>query len=152
MTEERYTLRCTVYVLFIKTNKILLYRRANTDWQNGKYNIPGGHLDPNERALEAAIREAKEETDLNVNESDLELVHVLHRLYKPGVSKETNTDIVDLFFKAKKWTGKEKIAEEDKSDDMIWADIDNLPDNTLEFEKHAIDQINRNNIYSEFSG
>jgi 8-oxo-dGTP diphosphatase len=45
---------------------ILLTRRA-IDPYKGHWCLPGGHVDQYEPALEAAIREVKEETDLDVS-------------------------------------------------------------------------------------
>jgi len=44
--------------------KILLTRR-NVEPFKGQWCLPGGHIDENEKALEAVIREAKEETGLD---------------------------------------------------------------------------------------
>ena len=48
--------------IVIKDNKILLQRRADND----KWGFPGGLLEMNETYLDAAIREIKEETGLDV--------------------------------------------------------------------------------------
>lgn len=151
MSEERFRVHATVYILFIKDNKILLYRRANTGWQDGKYNFPGGHLEENETIFEAASREAFEESDLVISPEDLELVHVMHRYPVEGHSRETNRNIIDIFFRAENWSGEPKITEEDKSDDMIWADLDNLPENMVLFEKAALEEIKKRKIISVFS-
>lgn len=152
MNERNFRVTCSVYILFVKDKNVLMYRRINTDWQNGKYNVPGGHLEQNETAMQGAVREAIEETGLVVSEKDLKLVHVLHRLPKSDKTAETNQDNIDLFFEARKWTGEPKITEENKSDKMIWTPIENLPDDTLLFEKYVIGQILNKEIYSEFSG
>jgi 8-oxo-dGTP diphosphatase len=151
MSEDRFKLIATVYVIFIKNNKILLYKRVNTNWQDGKYNFPGGHLEENETIFEAAVREAYEESGLKVDPKDLELVHVMHRLPVEGVSLETNRNIIDIFFKATKWSGEPKITEENKSDDMIWADLNDLPEDMVMFEKAALDEIKKGSKISVFS-
>ena len=52
---------------------ILLIKRApETPINGGKWDIPGGHVDPDDESLEfAAIRELKEETGLNFSEKNL---------------------------------------------------------------------------------
>ena len=50
----------TVYIL--KEDKVLLIHHRKL----GKWLPPGGHLEPNELPSEAAVREAKEETGLDV--------------------------------------------------------------------------------------
>ena len=149
MNEKRHNLKCAVYVLFIKNSKILLYRRANTGWQDGKYGTPAGHLEKNENIINAAVREAKEESGLTVKAKDLEFVHVVHRLFVKGKSIETNRDYIDFFFLAKKWKGQPMITEENKSDDMIWANLNNLPPNILKNVKLMIDNFLNKKYFSE---
>ncbi len=56
---------------------------------NGLWTSPGGHMDPGEDVMTAAIREVKEETDIDVDPSQLEFIHaqkvVSHRTGKPFV-------------------------------------------------------------------
>lgn len=52
----------TVYILDDKRQKVLLVHHKKL----GKWLPPGGHIDHNETPPEAAIREAKEETGLDV--------------------------------------------------------------------------------------
>lgn len=45
MKEERYKFICAVYLLLIKENQILLLKRANTGYEDGKYSLVAGHMD-----------------------------------------------------------------------------------------------------------
>ncbi len=151
MSEERFKVNATVYVLFIKDNKVLLYRRKNTGWQDDKFNFPGGHLEEHETIFEAAAREALEESGLTVTTDDLEFVHIMHRLPIEGVSQETNRNLIDVFFQAKSWTGEARITEEDKSSEMLWADLNNIPEDMVLFEKAALEEIKKGSKISVFS-
>ncbi len=59
--------------LIIKNNKneILLQRRSGTKLWPNFLALPAGHLDKGENAYEAAIREAKEELDITINQEDI---------------------------------------------------------------------------------
>lgn len=51
-------------------NQVALIRKKRPAWQNGKLNGIGGHVEPNEDALGAMVREFEEETGVFVWRSD----------------------------------------------------------------------------------
>lgn len=57
---------------------------------------------------------------------------------------------IDVFFMTEKYSGEPKNMESDKCNDLNWFDIDNLPENTVEYIKFVIDKIKNNIIYSEY--
>lgn len=137
--------RSAVYLLFIKDNKILLSRRFNTNFYDGSYQIPTGHIDGNESAKSAAVREAEEETSLKVKESDLDFVYLMHRRRS---AHDGLLEYMDIYFRVNRWQGEAKIVEEDCCDDMKWFDLNNLPSNIIPFHLKAINDINNNILYS----
>lgn len=134
MSKERFTLKSAVYLIPMKGNKVLLSRRFNTGWMDGKYSLIAGHLDGNETCFDAMIREAKEESSISVSKKNLIPLTVIHR--KTDVDEYT-----DFFFIVKKWKGEPKIMEKDKCDDMSWFPADKLPSNTLPYVKKIIENI-----------
>lgn len=142
---NRFTLKSAVYLFLIKDNKVLLSRRFNTGWMDGKYSLISGHIDGDEPVSAAIIRETKEEADIAVKESDLTPATVIHRV-SPGKDQE----YIDFFFIAKKWTGNPKIMEPDKCDELAWFDIENLPKNTLPYIKIALENYENKVAFSEF--
>ena len=147
MTKEGPKVIPTVYLILIKDNKILLSRRYNTGFQDGKYSFPAGHLKGDDETVrQAMIREAREEVGIEIHPTDIELIHVIHRKQQ----EPTDERRINLFFTAKKWKGEPKIMEPDKCDDLRWFDIDNLPDNTIHYIKQAINFFRDNIRYSEY--
>jgi len=132
MANKRFLLRAAVYLMLIKYGNILLVRRFNTGWQDGKYSLVSGHLDGDETVKQVMIREAKEEVGISLCPKDLHVVHAMHR--------RSNDDLeyIDFFLLAKKWKGEPKIAEPDKCDHIKWFPLKNLPRDTLPHIKQAI--------------
>lgn len=68
-----------VVVVIEKENKILLGRRAEGSFQSGKWCLPGGFVEFDEDFLTSAIREAKEETHLDIEiQSILNVSTIFH--------------------------------------------------------------------------
>ncbi len=142
MAIQRFKLRLGVHLLLIKEDKILLLRRFNTGYMDGNYSLIAGHIDGNETVRSAAIREAKEEAGVDINENDLTFLHAMHRL--------GNSESLDLFFNVKKWKGEPKNTEPERCDDMRLFPLDKLPENTVPYIRFAIKNIQDNISYSEY--
>lgn len=138
--------------LYVKWNgTLLLGRRCNTGYEDGKYSLPSGHLEDNESILDCAIREAKEELNIKIHKGDCSILHVMHRKAE---------DIrVDFFIRTRCWIGDIVNNEPDKCDDLDFFIIKNytlpqvipkLPVNIIPYIKTAIDNIENNVLYSEF--
>lgn len=140
---ERFTLRAAVYLMLIKDGKVLLIRRFNTGWQDGKYSLIAGHLEGSETVKQAMAREAKEEAGVYFKPVDLHVVHTMHR--------RSNNDLeyIDFFLVADKWQGNPQIMELDKCDDMQWFPLNDLPKNTLPHIRQAIERYSSKIPFSE---
>jgi len=142
MQKERFKLIPTSHLILMKGNKILLLKRFNTGYEDGKYSVVAGHLDGGETFMQCIIREAREEADIEIKPEDLEIIHVIHR-------KVPNEERIDLFIRAKKWKGKPRIMEPHKCDDLRWFEINSLPDNVIPYVRRAIKNIQKKVFYSE---
>ena len=140
--KEKFTLRAAVYLIPIKGNKVLLSRRYQTGWMDGKYSLIAGHIDGNESVSRAMIREAYEEAGIKVREKDLIPVKIMHR--------KSDREYIDFFFVVKKWTGTPKIMEPEKCDDLSWFLLDKLPDNLLDYVKKVIKTMDDKNPLIEY--
>ena len=105
--------------------KILLMRRAGTEYGEGHLAFPAGHVDLGETPTASIIREAHEELGIIVAQAGLAPAGVMFRR-----SLEPR---VDFFFTAGAWEGVPQIREPHKCTELVWADPDNLPPGTLDY-------------------
>lgn len=144
--QERFKLIPAVYLILRKNDEVLLLRRANTGYQDGKYSLIAGHLDGDELGTDAIARVAKEEAGIFVDPKDLKFVHVAHRLSRTQIGQER----VDLFYETYKWRGDIKNMEPEKCDDLSWFSMNNLPENMLPLIKLVLEDVKRGVNYSEY--
>ena len=142
MTKKRFRAIPAVYLLLIKNGKILLLLRKNTGFEDGNYGLVSGHLEPNETIMQAMVRETKEEAGIDINLNDLELLHVLNR-------QELNNERIDFFFSATNWKGDIINNEPHKCDGLEWFDLDNLPNNIIDYINQVLKDIKNKKIYRE---
>ena len=60
-------MKTIVAQVYVKKNNKILMVQENKDGIKGKWNMPAGKLEDNESIIECAIRETKEETNLNIS-------------------------------------------------------------------------------------
>lgn len=130
------------YLLLIRDGKILLSRRFNTGYEDGKYSLPAGHVEEGESLTQAGAREFFEEIGVRFEPKDLRLVHVMHR--------RENDIRMDFFFTAKIDDQTPVNKEPEKCDDLRWFALKRLPTNTIPYIRHAIACYQEKIFYSEF--
>lgn len=138
---QRFKMIASSYLFLIRNGQILLSRRFQTGYEDGKYSVPAGHLEDGETLTQALVREVSEEIGLVLDEGAVRLVHVMHR---------REEDIrLDIFFTIDKWSGEPKNMEPEKCDDLSWFQLDRLPKNTIPYIRTAIKAHLDGRIYSE---
>jgi 8-oxo-dGTP diphosphatase len=141
MVQERFVFIPEIALFLIREGKILLLRRANTGYEDGKYCFPAGHKEALEPATLAVIREAKEEAGIDVAESDIEFVHYTQR-------NCGDHERAAFFFRAKEWQGEPSNIEPQKCDDMQWFPLDQLPE-MIPYMRAALEHHLAGRMYSE---
>ncbi len=141
----RATYRAAVYVIPVRGREILLSQRFNTGFGDGLYSFIAGHIEAGESVTDTAIREAAEEAAIEIERGDLRHVHTLHRASADGLV------YFDFFFTVERWQGTPTINEPHRCSDLRWAEFDLLPDGTLPYIRHVVQQIFvEPNAFSEF--
>jgi 8-oxo-dGTP diphosphatase len=123
-----------VHVLMERDGAVLLMRRAGTGFFDGLYSLPGGHVEPGESLFQAARREAAEELGVDLDAADLSCVGVVHR--------RSDTNRVDFFVRAGRWSGEPQINEPEKCDALGWFPRDRLPIALVPYIAVALAQTN----------
>ena len=133
-----------VYLILIKNENVLLIRRSNTGFEDGKYTLIAGHVEAGESFTQALVREAHEEANIILRPEHLKAVHIMHRKY-------TNEERIGVFLQATEWKNEPCIMEPHKHDDLRWISLKNLPSNMSSYVKLALDYVQNNEFYSELS-
>lgn len=115
---------------FVRNGRILLVQNANKEPK--RWQLPGGHVEENESAQQALIREIKEEIGLEVSNKGI-----------VGMYLRGNDMAIVFFIDA---PGDPKIADIEEIDTMDWFDLSNLPAQITIRTEAMINDIRNDNI------
>jgi len=138
---ERFKLVPEAHLLLLQNDRILLLRRRNTGYEDGKFSVVAGHMEDGETAREAICREAREEAGIELVPDQLSFAQVVHRADRG--------QRVSFFFAARRWRGEPRNLEPHKADDLGWFPLDALPDNMVPYVRHAIERWRAGALYGE---
>ena len=131
MEKEKF-LSAVYLIIKNKEGKVLLQRRQGTKLWPGFLALPAGHIDEGENAIDAVIREAKEELSIEITEDGIVDSFVVNRRNK------SLKPYFDVYFEISSYQGQIKINEPEKCSELKWCDINNLPNDLVDFEVEAI--------------
>ncbi|MFA6648093.1 MAG: NUDIX domain-containing protein [Candidatus Izemoplasmatales bacterium] len=125
--DEFLLLNATAVVIVNEKNQVLLQKRSD----NGLWGLPGGLLELDETIQEGAIREVKEETNL-----DVKLEKFIGVFYNPFMRwrEKDLAKVISYGFKARV-TGGELRVNDSESQELAYFSFENLP------VIHSIDNI-----------
>lgn len=115
MAEQHFPEPTVGVFIFNETDELLLLKSHK--WP-GHYVIPGGHVELGERIEDAAIREAKEETGLDIY--DLEFINFQEFIYDPSFWKPRHFIFFDYACKTKSTD----VQLNDEAEDHVWVKLD----------------------------
>jgi 8-oxo-dGTP diphosphatase len=123
-------------IIYNKNGKILLGKRGQSHGA-GKWALCGGHLEKWETWEECAIREVKEETDLDIK--NITFYDAKETMF-PKDEKHYNT----IFLKAEVVEGsQEQVMEPNKFDPINWHELDDMPDNLFGKLPEIVEQLKK---------
>lgn len=141
MDDKYLKINASVVVIPIVENKILLLKRQNTGWEDGKYTCPSGRMEISDTPQSAAIREVKEEIGVDISKEDLEFVHV---------DFVTDT-VINFYFVVRKLNSEPKIMEPELCSELGWFDLNTLPKNLAANGGEVVQNILDKKYFNEYS-
>ena len=131
-----YTTVVDVMLILTRGDEVLLALRDGTGYADGMWNLPSGKLEQGEHALDAIIREAKEEIGITLHPDDLHFTGVVHCRNPEGQAR------LGLFFAAPSDTsrqGEPHNAEPDKCAQLDWFPLTAPPESTVPYTTAGLD-------------
>jgi 8-oxo-dGTP pyrophosphatase MutT (NUDIX family) len=118
--------------------EVLLHLRQNTGYMDGRWATLAGHVEEGESAVEAAVREAREEAGVGLAPGDLAVAVTMHR--RTG---EPGHERVDFFVVAERWRGEPTNREPGTCSELVWTPLDALPDDVIPYVRRALEDVRR---------
>lgn len=140
VNKDRHAIVAVVHT-FVWDNRgqeLLLLERANTGLMDGRLTLPGGHLQAGESLVGAAVREVREEVDI-----ELEQVSPCCVLpYSGGVN---------FVFSSMNWRGSVRNVEPEFCSDVGWFNRGQLPASTVPWLSKALELHDTGDWFYDFS-
>lgn len=134
------TIKTGIGIMIINDNKILLGHRTSTSKDTGgiyepdTWTFPGGKQKYEETIIETAIRETKEETNLDIKD-----IHI----FTASDEFQPDRHYVTIGVISSSYEGELKTMEPNKIDKWSWFDLNDLPENIYTPSKNMIDEYLR---------
>lgn len=119
---------CVNIAIVNSHREVLLTKRSKKVREPGRWCLPGGHVDPGEGWIAAALRETKEEVGLTIAKPELvglysdPILSIPDEMVAPGVRVQFLCAAFRVFTKS------DDVKPNDEVEDWDWFSIDNLPE------------------------
>ncbi len=140
--ESRYRVVPAAYLLLLRDGpagtEVLLHLRQHTGYMDGHWAVLAGHVEQGESVLDAAVREAAEESGVTVAAADLEPLCAMHRVVRGGAPIDQRAD---FFLATRTWSGEPRITEPDKAAAMDFFPLADLPEPCVPHERRVLEAV-----------
>lgn len=145
--ETRHRVVPAAYLLLLRDGptgtEVLLHLRQHTGYRDGHWALVAGHVESGESVLQAAVREAGEESGVTVAVADLEALCTIHRTVRGGGPIEQRAD---FFFATRVWSGRPRITEPDKAARMDFFPLADLPEPCVPHERRVLEAVGAGDV------
>ncbi|PID32251.1 DNA mismatch repair protein MutT [Candidatus Saccharibacteria bacterium] len=128
--------------LFVRKDRAILLGKRKNCYGAGTWALPGGHLEFNERLVDAVCREAKEELGAIVKPQQLRMVSVVDDL-----QPQNNLHYVHISFELRDPQWEPRIMEPERCAEWRYFALDDLPSNFFEPHVGIIDNYLAQRLY-----
>ncbi|MCX5583443.1 NUDIX hydrolase [Streptomyces erythrochromogenes] len=133
-----------VHLYLERDGEVLLgLRHPDSAYAASTHHFLAGHCEQ-ESAVSCLVREAREEAGLVVDPADVDLVHLVHVVDRPGARPR-----MQLVFRARRWLGEPQLLEPDRCVAWTWWPLDALPDPIVPYTRAAVEGIRAGRPYTE---
>jgi len=140
--KERFKIAGAISLVLQDSDRIFLLKRSHSGYMDNYYGLPMGHIDENESASMAAIREAKEELGIDVKTDGLRYMLTVHR-------NSIERVYMDVFFEILSYEGEITNNEPHKCEEMGFFAHNSLPHLTTPHVKEAVLCLEKDTSYLE---
>ena len=145
---ERFTAPAGVVLMLMKKTdgklRVLLQRRQNTGFADGLLDLScSGHVEKGEAMSDTVLRECCEELGLSIKRENLRFVCFIHK-------RDGDKIYYYGYFVCDDFEGEPRIMESEKCSQLLWAELDNLPEDVIPDRKEAIKAYFNGTHYIEY--
>ena len=134
------TIKLVAEVILAHDGKVLILKRSQSDERRpGEWDLPGGHADPGESDVQAALRELEEEAGVELRADDLTLVYGLTEL------SNDDTSVTWIYFVA--GTSREDVRLSQEHSQAEWVTIEEAATRII-YSRHrkAVEYVRDNDL------
>ncbi|MFW6410353.1 MAG: NUDIX domain-containing protein [Halanaerobiales bacterium] len=110
-------------------NRVLLCKSSKWD---GKFVIPGGHIEPGEKMEETLKREVREETGLEIY--DIQVIGVNESVFAAEFHEERHFIFIDYICR----TDSKEVVLNEEAEEYVWVDLEVIDDYDLNSSTEAL--------------